>query len=121
MIELLIFNSLIIWGVFTSLQVGMIFEKVGNWMRGKHTILYSMKDIISDRELSEEGYNLPSWIKKPLAICPICMASVYGTPVFWGAYLINVINFDYIFIVYICYEFALAGLNYLILAFMPDE
>jgi hypothetical protein len=49
------------------------------------------------------------------------MASVYGTPVFWFAYFTNLIQYDYILIVYICYVFALAGLNYLILAFMSDE
>ncbi len=115
MIELLIFNSLIIWGVFTSIQEGMIFEKLGNWIRGHKEIFCHMSSAYTKKD------NIPSWIKKPLAICPICMASVYGTPVFWGAYFIDVINFDYIIIVYICYEFALAGLNYLILAFMSDE
>ncbi len=112
MIELLIFNSLIIWGVFTSLHEGMIFERVGGLIRGDHYL---------DTDTRTIEFHLPEWIKKPLAICPICMASVYGTPIFWGAYIIDVINFDYIIIVYICYEFALAGLNYLILAFMSDE
>ena len=105
MIELLIINSLIIWGVFTSLQEGMIFGKLGQWLRG---------------ELPNIWY-LRNWITKPLATCPICMSSVYGTPVFWFAYFTGLINYDYIIIVYICYVFALAGLNYLILAFMPDE
>ena len=104
MIELLIINSLIIWGVYASIQEGFIFEKVGNWIRG---------DV--------DGFKpLPSWIKKPLATCPICMASVYGTPVFWFSYLTDLINFDFIIFVYICYIFALAGLNYLILTFMPE-
>ena len=121
MIELLIINSLIIWGVYTSIQEGMIFGKVGNWIKAKRIILYSEKDILSCKETPKERNNLPKWIQKPLATCPICMSSVYGTPVFWYAYLTNLIQYDYVLIVYICYVFALAGLNYLILAFMNDE
>ena len=106
MIELLIINSLIIWGVFTSLQEGMIFDRFGFlFLRGNEFF---------------KPY-IPDWIGKPLGTCPICMSSVYGTPVFWYAYLTGLINYDYIIIVYICYVFALAGLNYLILAFMPDD
>ena len=119
MIELLIINSLIIWGVYTSLQEGMIFERIGEVIKGKHYQGhfwdFGIKYDIGTKD------NLPSWIKKPLATCPICMASVYGTPIFWYAYLTGLIQYDYIIIVYICYEFALAGLNYLILAFMPNE
>lgn len=115
MIALLIINSLIIWGVYASLQEGFIFERIGDWIRGHKEIYH----------LNTSGYtkkdNLPSWIKKPLGTCPVCMASVYGTPVFWFAYLINYMQYDYIIIFYICYIFALAGLNYLILAFMPNN
>ncbi len=117
MIELLIINSLIIWGVYTSLQEGMIFERLGFLIRGNY-------DTDKNKKYTKTGiakYQLPQWIKKPLATCPICMASVYGTPVFWYVYLTGLIQYDYIIIVYICYEFALAGLNYLILAFMPNE
>ena len=97
MIELLIINSLIIWGVYTSLQEGMIFGRMGNDIRNPKAI---------------------KWIAKPLGTCPICMASIYGTSIFWFAYFTDLINYDYIIIVYICYVFALAGLNYLILTFM---
>ena len=114
MIELLIINSLLIWGVYASIQDGFIFDKIGNWIRG---LKYSDKPF----DLNEGIPNLPSWIKKPLATCPVCMASIYGTPVFWFAYLINCLQYDYIIIFYICYIFALAGLNYLILAFMPNN
>ncbi|MEE9574069.1 MAG: hypothetical protein V3W20_13525 [Candidatus Neomarinimicrobiota bacterium] len=117
MIELLIINSLIIWGVYTSLQEGMIFGRIGNWIR------FEVEEVeqIGDIKYPITKENLPFWIKKPLATCPICMASVYGTPVFWYAYLTGLIQYDYIIIVYICYVFALAGLNYLILAFMPTS
>lgn len=104
MIELIIINSLIIWGVYASLQEGFIYGWIGDWIRGKH----------------KEKDNLPSWIKKPLATCPICMSSVYGTPIFLFAHLTELINFEFYIFVYICYVFALAGLNYLILTFMPE-
>lgn len=116
MIELIIINSLIIWGVYASLQEGFIFEKIGNWIRGKRE-----KIILSPYPKSIFRNNLPSWIKKPLATCPICMSSVYGTPVFWPSYYMELINFDFIIIVYICYIFALAGLQYLILTFIPES
>ena len=115
MIELLIINSLIIWGVYASIQEGFIFDKIGNWIRGFKTIY------LHNSLARTEKDNLPSWIKKPLGTCPVCMASVYGTPVFWFAYLIGHLQYDYIIIFYICYIFALAGLNYLILAFMPEN
>lgn len=118
MIELIVINSLIIWGVFTSLQDDMIFGKIGNWIRGEHENL--LKDYLSHRTVKLAN-NVPSWIKKPLATCPICMSSFYGTPVFWFMYLIGYIEYNYIIIFYICYIFAIAGLNYLILAFMPND
>jgi hypothetical protein len=108
MIELLIFNSFLIWGVYASIQEGMIFGKVGDWVRGYR----QMPGYFT--------YNLPDWIKKPLATCPICMASVYGTPIFWLAYIAELINYDYIIIFYICYVFALSGVQYLILTFIPE-
>ena len=114
MIELIIINSLIIWGVYASLQEGFIFGKLGEWIRGYKEISYHKSSAYTKKD------NLPSWIKKPLATCPVCMASVYGTPVFWLSYYMELINFDFIIIVYICYIFALAGLNYLILTFMPE-
>jgi len=94
---LLHFNSLLIFGVYASLSEGMIFESLGDKIR-------SMKSIF----------------KKPLGTCPICMASVYGFPIFWGSYLLGIINYDFIIIYYICYTFALSGLNYIILAYMPE-
>lgn len=118
MIELLIINSLIIWGVYASIQEGFIFERIGLFIRGRHWI---KKGDIDSHYDDDQKDNLPSWIKKPLGTCPVCMASVYGTPVFWFAYLIGHLQNDYIIIIYICYIFALAGVNYLILAFMPEN
>ncbi len=109
MIELIIINSLIIWGVYASLQEGFIYGWIGDWIRGGRNTRYGYKN------------NLPSWIKKPLATCPICMSSVYGTPIFLFAHLTGLINFEFYIFVYICYIFALAGLQYLILTFMPES
>ena len=119
MIELLIINSLIIWGVFTSIQEGLIFDWIGEFIRGVHYKRSQPEGTIDFNTKLVDNFS--NWIKKPLATCPICMSSFYGTPVFWFAYLTNMINYDYIIIVYICYVFALAGLNYLILTFMPGE
>lgn len=116
MIELIIINSLIIWGVYASIQERMIFQRLGDWIRG-HGEYVTNKEYFQGKTHKD---NLPSWIKKPLATCPICMSSVYGTPVFWLAYFTDLINYDFIIIVYICYIFAIAGLNYLILSFMPE-
>jgi hypothetical protein len=91
MIELIIFNSLLIFGVYSALQKGMILEKLGD-------------------KIDE----LPEFYRKPLMSCPICMASVYGFPVYWGFYLLNPSNIFIAIIIYICYTFALAGLNYII-------
>ena len=118
MIELLIINSLIIWGVYASIQPGFIFSKIGYWITFQHEVVD--KTYPSGRVMKLKD-NLPSWIKKPLGTCPVCMSSVYGTPIFWFAYLIEYLQYDYIIIFYICYIFALAGLNYLILAFMPEN
>ena len=116
MIELLIFNSLLIWGVYASMQEGMIYEWFGGLIRGRYE-----EEVINRIVVKKPvGYHLPDWIKKPLATCPICMASVYGTPIFWLAYFAELINYDYIIIFYICYVFALSGIQYLILTFMPE-
>jgi hypothetical protein len=107
--------------VFTSIPEGMIFGKVGNWLRGEpeKPINFPVRWDWYFKHAYKK--NIPSWIKKPLATCPICMSSVYGTPVFWFMYLNDYIQYNYIIIFYICYIFAIAGLNYLILAFMPNE
>ena len=110
MIELLIINSLIIWGIYASLQEGFIFGKVGNWIRGNHMVDNEKK--FFDDPFTKD--NLPSWIKKPLATCPICMASIYGTIGYLALYD------NYTIITYICHILAIAGLQYLILTFMPE-
>ena len=96
----LLFNSLFIFGVFASIQEGMIFEKFGKLLT---------KD-------TKKPKKIPYFWSKPLGTCPICMASIYGTLIFWLFYFIGFLNYDYIFIIYICYIFSLSGLNYVILS-----
>lgn len=104
MIELLIINSLFIFGVYRSMQPNMILSKIGD-------TLYIW---------NEFGTNFQKFISKPLGVCPVCMASVYGFPVYWIYYLLNPSNiFDEI-IIYLCYSFALAGLNYIIMNLIYD-
>ena len=90
-LELLLFGTLIIWGVYASIQQGMIFKKYGEWIK-----------------------TLPILLKKPLGDCPTCMSSTFGSVFFWTAYFCGWIEYDYILVLYICYVFALAGANYLI-------
>jgi 4-hydroxybenzoate polyprenyltransferase len=67
-------------------------------------------------KLGDKIDQLPELLRKPLMTCPICMASVYGFPIYWGYYLINSTNLILAIITYICYTFALAGFNYIITA-----
>ena len=53
---LLIWNALVIIGVWEATGQGMILEKPANWLRGK----------------------LGDYWCKPLFLCPVCCASVWG-------------------------------------------
>ena len=113
MIEPLIVGCLFIWGVYISIQDNMIFGEVGNRIRGESQI--------KGRLYHKYKYKFPSWIKKPLGTCPMCMSSVYGTIIF-AVYYFSGHDFNInAIIAYICYVFGLAGLNYLILSYMPQD
>jgi len=118
MIELIILNSLIIFGVYASLQEGFIFEDFGIWLR-KLRLGAKRKDYQYPKTFNI--WKVKDWIAKPIGTCPVCMASIYGTPVFWFSYLSGYLQYDYIVIVYLGYIVALAGLNYLILGFEPEN
>jgi len=51
--------------------------------------------------------HLPSWVYKPLFLCPICMSSIHSVYIYWGVYDFT----GYNMVVYACYVFALTGLN----------
>ena len=99
-LTLLLFNSLYI---------------IGLWNSTDYSIETSVEGIERYKEgeiLGKLGYhtrNLPSWLKKPLLDCVICMASIHSYP-FW---LIN----DFTLLngcIWILYIFALSGLNLII-------
>lgn len=56
MIEKIIIISLIVTGIWYTLQEGEIFGRIGNWL---HT-------------------RLPSWALNPVVECVVCMAPWYG-------------------------------------------
>ena len=103
MIELIAINSLFIFGVYASFQEGMIFESFGNRLESWRT-----------------GTPLQRFIRKPLGACPTCMASAYGFPIFWGYYFLSGSSFFIAIITYICYSFALAGLNMIVMAIISE-
>ena len=109
-LELIIFASLVIWGVYASIQEGMIFEKIGFLLRGKQDL-----DGDNNYYVKYRDDLLPEWLRKPLGTCPICMSSIYGTIIYAFAYFGGWIDLDYQFVHYICYVFAVSGLNYVIL------
>ena len=81
----LILNCLVIFAVYVLMSEGMLFEKVGNWI----------KKTVGDY-----------WCK-PLICCPPCMASVHGT---WF-YLTLVGDLNWFLLVYVL---ALCGLTYIV-------
>jgi len=89
--ELILLGFLIIWGVYASIQEGMIFKKYGEWIAG-----------------------LPLYLRKPLGECTTCMSSTFGSLFFWVAYFCGWIEYDFILVIYICFVFALAGASYII-------
>ena len=91
-IELVLFGLLVVWGVRSTMNEGMIFNRL-------------------DKLITR----LPVYLSKPLGGCIVCMSSVYGTLFFISAYLAGWINYEPILFFYICYIFALSGASYIIL------
>lgn len=90
-IKNIILNSLFIWGVYSTFQEGMIFNKIGKWLQ-----------------------TLPKDIRKPLGTCPVCMSSIYGVP----GYFILMDNYTIFGL--ISYITMIAGLNYVLLCLFPE-
>lgn len=93
MTEQLIIVTAWIWGVKAVFTDPFILHKQGEWLDKK----------------------LPSWIRKPLFRCPVCMSSVWGTYFYF--------YFDHAGIMdWIIFVFALAGISYLLKEFLyPEE
>lgn len=90
MYMLIAITSLVIFGVYASLQEGMILSRL--------------------RAAMERGTdnNLLRWIRPALYECVVCMASVWGTAV----WMMDGRSLSFGYPVFI---FAVAGLNYVIL------
>lgn len=61
LLMLLVFNELVILGIIQTTNQEMIFERPAIWMQD----------------------NVTEWICKPLFSCANCMASLWGTIVYW--------------------------------------
>lgn len=66
----IICSSLVCLGLYLATGEGMILEGVAKWL-----------DDTTERGL------LPSWVSKPLLLCPLCMASIWGTKTYWALQL----------------------------------
>jgi hypothetical protein len=60
------------------------------WCFGLHTVVKNFLDEVFDWDINSGAWlGLPRWKKllfKPLFACPYCMASVWGTAIFWAAF-----------------------------------
>lgn len=93
MLELILITSLKILGIHVSCWQGMILGADKGWMK-----IFNVR---------AQLHFLPEWIKKPLYMCVICMASVWGT-FFW------LMDGRYICIDTLWFILAIAGINSLL-------
>lgn len=66
----------------------------------EHHLLIHLNLIDEDKKLflyeEETIFRFPEWLRNPLSSCPTCMASVYGTIIFWSAVsLVNTNPFEW--------------------------
>lgn len=113
MIEHLIINSLVIFGVHASTRDGMIFGFVAEFVtKGLMKLLTPRTkrvsqwpgSFIDDVNLAEVAAKRTIVFIKPLFDCPPCMASVWGIP-FVLLHPLNIWSAVYLF--------ALCGINYI--------
>ena len=113
MIEHLIINSFVIFGIYASTRDGMIFgfvaEFVTRWIMRLFVwgVEKTRKNgLIDDRKEVEAAASYTLFITKPLFDCPPCMASVWGIP-FVLLHPLNIWS--------VVYLFALCGINYIVM------
>lgn len=99
----MILATLIIFGIHATTREGMIFHSFKMWIASK------IEKILSRKNDFYEAEKKTAFILKPLFDCPACMASIWGTVIYFT------LNPDYHYLVFI---FGLAGLNYLISRFI---
>jgi len=90
-LEHIAINSFICFGVYKALDAGMILHRVNRWTVRKRW---------------------PDWITKPLFLCPVCMAS------FWGTAYFVAIGITWYWLPF--WILAVAGLNRILLNFSPE-
>jgi hypothetical protein len=92
MIEKIIIITLTVYGIFVTMQQGMIFEKLGTWIEDK----------------------LGDFWCKPVNCCPVCMSFWYGSILYWVVWHNNFLEW------FICVTAAM-GLSYIFVRLFPSD
>lgn len=61
MLEKVFLTSFFVFGIWITMQEGMIFDRLGNWIKDK----------------------FPDYVYTPTAGCPICATPWYGSLIYW--------------------------------------
>ena len=93
MIEKLFIISFIVFGIFATMQDGMIFEKIGVWV----------EDTVGE------------YWGKPIALCPVCMFPWYGSIVYW------VYPWQHVWYEWVALMIAGIGLNYIFIRLFSED
>lgn len=80
-IEVIVAMALVPIGAWVAMGEGMVLEWWAQWWTGPRKLTEVEEHI---RHMERDGSPLPSrfptWLQKPLATCPRCMVSAWGTP-----------------------------------------
>lgn len=101
----MILASLIIFGIHATTREGMIFHGV------KMRVASKIEKLLSRKYDFYEAEKKTAFLLKPLFDCAPCMASVWGTIIYFT------LNPSY---PYLAFIFGLSGLNFLVNRFMPE-
>lgn len=93
MIEQIFIVAFVVWAVYITMQEGMIFEKLGNWLEDKIKSEY--------------------W-SKPVYSCVVCMSFWHGLYVYW-------LVFGYSWMNCLITIIGAVGLNAVITKLIPDD
>lgn len=96
MVDTIIIGALCVLGLYAALGEGMILER-----------LRDLFEIVTDNRLLR-------YIRPALYECPICMASIWGSAVWFV--IGNTVS-----VLWVLYVFGVAGLNYVIVNLISDD
>ncbi len=128
--ELFLINLLCIWAIFASFREGMIFGWLREWIEdrlksfylAKVSVKYSYQDLgIGEiiRMAEEKAEEKVDYYLKPVFGCPVCMPSLWASPVYLIASLSGFISYPwYLFPIYVL---SMVGLNYLLSQLISKE